>query len=140
MGDCASFVEILHSRYSSTLFSFYAQDEDKGVTAGEWLGKYYFHCAPKRGLFVKLQSCQPDVRFQCSRQSEPSLVDYGKFSGESVPSHQVGLGMSFITQFTYVQDRGRRFISSLCSPFMLISKSLLETGSGVFKQGESSQY
>ncbi|XP_074745264.1 ubiquitin carboxyl-terminal hydrolase CYLD-like isoform X2 [Strix uralensis] len=51
-------------------------DEDKGVTAGEWLGKYYFHCAPKRGLFVKLQSCQPDVRFQCSHDSDLSLVDY----------------------------------------------------------------
>ncbi|PKU36142.1 ubiquitin carboxyl-terminal hydrolase cyld-like [Limosa lapponica baueri] len=51
-------------------------DEDKGVTAGEWLGKYYFHCAPKRGLFVKLQSCQPDVRFQCSRSSDLSLLDY----------------------------------------------------------------
>uniref|UniRef100_A0A8C3U4Z3 ubiquitinyl hydrolase 1 n=1 Tax=Catharus ustulatus TaxID=91951 RepID=A0A8C3U4Z3_CATUS len=39
-------------------------DEDKGVTAGEWLGKSYFHCSPKRGLFVRLNSCQPDVRFQ----------------------------------------------------------------------------
>ncbi|XP_010007865.1 PREDICTED: ubiquitin carboxyl-terminal hydrolase CYLD-like [Nestor notabilis] len=52
-------------------------DEDKGVTAGEWLGKYYFHCAPKRGLFVKLQCCQPDVRFQSSHSSHLSLVDYG---------------------------------------------------------------
>lgn len=60
----------------------FSQDEDKGVTAGEWLGKYYFHCAPKRGLFVKLQSCQPDVRFQCSRNSELSLTDYSEFSGE----------------------------------------------------------
>ncbi|OXB60938.1 hypothetical protein ASZ78_001516 [Callipepla squamata] len=51
-------------------------DEDKGVTAGEWLGKYYFHCAPKRGIFVKLQSCQPDVRFQCPRSRDLSLVDY----------------------------------------------------------------
>lgn len=51
-------------------------DEDKGVTAGEWLGKYYFHCAPKRGIFVKLQSCQPDVRFQCSRNRDLNLVDY----------------------------------------------------------------
>nr|XP_009670788.1 PREDICTED: ubiquitin carboxyl-terminal hydrolase CYLD-like isoform X2 [Struthio camelus australis] len=53
-------------------------DEDKGVTAGEWLGKYYFHCAPKRGLFVKLQSCQPDVRFQCSHNSDLNLMDYGE--------------------------------------------------------------
>uniref|UniRef100_A0A8B9EXZ0 Ubiquitin carboxyl-terminal hydrolase CYLD n=2 Tax=Amazona TaxID=12929 RepID=A0A8B9EXZ0_9PSIT len=52
-------------------------DEDKGISDGEWLGKYYFHCAPKRGLFVKLQCCQPDVRFQSSRSSYLSLVDYG---------------------------------------------------------------
>ncbi|XP_034615488.1 ubiquitin carboxyl-terminal hydrolase CYLD-like [Trachemys scripta elegans] len=40
-------------------------DEEKGVTDGEWLGTRYFHCPSKRGLFVKLQSCQPDMRFQC---------------------------------------------------------------------------
>lgn len=60
---------------------FFPKDEDKGVTAGEWLGKYYFHCAPKRGLFVKLQSCQPDVRFQCSRGGDLNLMDDGKFAG-----------------------------------------------------------
>ncbi|XP_066064511.1 ubiquitin carboxyl-terminal hydrolase CYLD-like isoform X1 [Chamaea fasciata] len=51
-------------------------DEDKGVTAGEWLGKFYFHCAPKRGLFVRLNSCQPDMRFQSFPNSDPSLGDY----------------------------------------------------------------
>ncbi|XP_067416176.1 ubiquitin carboxyl-terminal hydrolase CYLD-like isoform X2 [Emydura macquarii macquarii] len=40
-------------------------DEEKGVTDGEWQGMRYFRCLPKRGLFVKLQSCQPDMRFQC---------------------------------------------------------------------------
>lgn len=66
---------------------FSPQDEDKGVTAGEWLGKYYFHCAPKRGLFVKLQSCQPDVRFQSSRGSDLNLMEDSKFSGrgDTVP-------------------------------------------------------
>ncbi|XP_033921341.1 ubiquitin carboxyl-terminal hydrolase CYLD-like [Melopsittacus undulatus] len=52
-------------------------DEDKGISDGEWLGKYYFHCAPKRGLFVKLQCCQPDVRFQSSHSSYLSLIDNG---------------------------------------------------------------
>ncbi|XP_071594635.1 ubiquitin carboxyl-terminal hydrolase CYLD-like isoform X1 [Heliangelus exortis] len=56
-------------------------DEDKGVTAGEWLGKYYFHCAPKRGLFVKLQSCQPDIRFQRVPDGHLGLVDYGEQEG-----------------------------------------------------------
>ncbi|XP_064255508.1 ubiquitin carboxyl-terminal hydrolase CYLD-like isoform X1 [Passer domesticus] len=51
-------------------------DEDKGVTAGEWLGKSYFHCAPKRGLFVRLNSCQPDARFQSFPSSGLSLGDY----------------------------------------------------------------
>ncbi|XP_068028414.1 ubiquitin carboxyl-terminal hydrolase CYLD-like isoform X2 [Anomalospiza imberbis] len=51
-------------------------DEDKGVTAGEWLGKSYFQCAPKRGLFVRLNSCQPDVRFQSFPNSDLSLGDY----------------------------------------------------------------
>ncbi|XP_063031301.1 ubiquitin carboxyl-terminal hydrolase CYLD-like isoform X2 [Melospiza melodia melodia] len=56
-------------------------DEDKGVTAGEWLGRSYFHCAPKRGLFVRLNSCQPDVRFQSFPSSELSL---GDFRGQEV--------------------------------------------------------
>ncbi|XP_027487270.1 ubiquitin carboxyl-terminal hydrolase CYLD-like, partial [Corapipo altera] len=53
-------------------------DEDKGVTGGEWLGKSYFHCAPKRGLFVRLNSCQPDRRFQSLPDAQPSLLDYGE--------------------------------------------------------------
>lgn len=60
----------------------FSQDEDKGVTAGEWLGKSYFHCAPKRGLFVRLNSCQPDVRFQNFPNSDLSLGDYSESSGK----------------------------------------------------------
>lgn len=60
----------------------FSQDEDKGVTAGEWLGKSYFHCAPKRGLFVRLNSCQPDVRFQSFPSSDLSLGDYSESSGK----------------------------------------------------------
>uniref|UniRef100_A0A8C3T563 ubiquitinyl hydrolase 1 n=1 Tax=Chelydra serpentina TaxID=8475 RepID=A0A8C3T563_CHESE len=48
-------------------------DEEKGVTDGEWLGTRYFHCPPKRGLFVKLQSCQPDMRFQCGSLLDPTV-------------------------------------------------------------------
>nr|XP_020633462.1 ubiquitin carboxyl-terminal hydrolase CYLD-like [Pogona vitticeps] len=39
-------------------------DEEKGVSDGELQGIRYFSCPPKRGLFVKLESCQPDMRFQ----------------------------------------------------------------------------
>ncbi|XP_055506100.1 LOW QUALITY PROTEIN: ubiquitin carboxyl-terminal hydrolase CYLD-like [Leucoraja erinacea] len=39
-------------------------DVDQGVTDGCWQGMYYFHCPPKRGIFVRLASCQPDARFQ----------------------------------------------------------------------------
>ncbi|XP_064494880.1 ubiquitin carboxyl-terminal hydrolase CYLD-like [Pseudopipra pipra] len=53
-------------------------DEDKGVTGGEWLGKSYFHCAPKRGLFVRLNSCQPDRRFQSLPDAHPSPLEYGE--------------------------------------------------------------
>lgn len=60
----------------------FSQDEDKGVTAGEWLGKSYFHCSPKRGLFVRLNSCQPDVRFQSFPNSALSLGDYSESSGK----------------------------------------------------------
>lgn len=39
-------------------------DVDQGVTDGCWQGIHYFHCPPKRGIFVRLASCQPDARFQ----------------------------------------------------------------------------
>ncbi|XP_077207437.1 ubiquitin carboxyl-terminal hydrolase CYLD-like isoform X2 [Paroedura picta] len=39
-------------------------DEEKGVCDGEWEGVRYFTCPPKRGLFVTLERCQPDRRFQ----------------------------------------------------------------------------
>lgn len=84
------FTESLLSCYFSMFFS---QDEDKGVTDGEWLGKHYFHCAPKRGLFVRLQSCQPDVRFQCLHNSELSLMVFTKFSGERGDGAVLGQGM-----------------------------------------------
>uniref|UniRef100_A0A8D0GF04 Ubiquitin carboxyl-terminal hydrolase CYLD n=1 Tax=Sphenodon punctatus TaxID=8508 RepID=A0A8D0GF04_SPHPU len=38
-------------------------DGEMGITDGEWQGVRYFQCPPKRGLFVKLKSCQPDMRF-----------------------------------------------------------------------------
>ncbi|KAM6454652.1 ubiquitin carboxyl-terminal hydrolase CYLD-like isoform 1-T1 [Liasis olivaceus] len=39
-------------------------DEEKGLSDGEWQGVRYFTCPPKRALFVRLESCQPDSRFQ----------------------------------------------------------------------------
>ncbi|XP_078087143.1 ubiquitin carboxyl-terminal hydrolase CYLD isoform X2 [Mustelus asterias] len=39
-------------------------DEDKGQSDGTWMGHRYFQCAPKRGIFVRMASCQPDTRFQ----------------------------------------------------------------------------
>ncbi|XP_062987266.1 ubiquitin carboxyl-terminal hydrolase CYLD-like [Elgaria multicarinata webbii] len=46
-------------------------DEEKGISDGEWQGVRYFSCLPKRALFVKLESCQPDMRFQ--NNSRPAL-------------------------------------------------------------------
>ncbi|XP_048403973.1 ubiquitin carboxyl-terminal hydrolase CYLD isoform X2 [Stegostoma tigrinum] len=39
-------------------------DEDRGLSDGTWQGHQYFHCAAKRGIFVRVESCQPDIRFQ----------------------------------------------------------------------------
>ncbi|XP_069771057.1 ubiquitin carboxyl-terminal hydrolase CYLD isoform X2 [Narcine bancroftii] len=50
-------------------------DEDKGLTDGTWRGKRYFECAPKRGLFVRLASCQPDARFQSLAIAQEDLQD-----------------------------------------------------------------
>ncbi|XP_030075726.1 ubiquitin carboxyl-terminal hydrolase CYLD [Microcaecilia unicolor] len=49
---------------SNSLMAGVELDEDKGVTDGSLFGKQYFSCPPQRGIFVKLQCCQPDVRFQ----------------------------------------------------------------------------
>ncbi|XP_074842680.1 ubiquitin carboxyl-terminal hydrolase CYLD-like [Carettochelys insculpta] len=60
-------------------------DQEKGITDGEWQGMRYFHCPPKRGLFVKLQSCQPDMRFQ---SESPTLLDPSAFRGTDSPQVQ----------------------------------------------------
>ncbi|KAL1022729.1 hypothetical protein UPYG_G00031580 [Umbra pygmaea] len=38
-------------------------EEEVGVSDGTFKGKRYFNCPNKRGLFIKLSSCQPDSRF-----------------------------------------------------------------------------
>ncbi|KAL7832656.1 hypothetical protein SRHO_G00296740 [Serrasalmus rhombeus] len=38
-------------------------EEDCGVNDGTFKNHRFFTCPPKRGLFVKLTSCQPDARF-----------------------------------------------------------------------------
>ncbi|KAL8181532.1 UNVERIFIED_CONTAM: hypothetical protein K2H54_005348 [Gekko kuhli] len=53
-------------------------DEEKGVCDGEWEGVRYFTCPPKRGLFVNLELCQPDMRFQCN---DGAFLESAKFSG-----------------------------------------------------------
>ncbi|KAJ6661517.1 hypothetical protein lerEdw1_014427 [Lerista edwardsae] len=57
-------------------------DEERGFSDGEWQGVRYFHCPPKRGLFVKLASCQPDRRFQCNRRTSE---EHPEFSGPDAP-------------------------------------------------------
>ncbi|XP_042321038.1 ubiquitin carboxyl-terminal hydrolase CYLD-like [Sceloporus undulatus] len=56
-------------------------DEEKGVSDGEFEGVRYFLCPPKRGLFVKLESCQPDMRFQSKTQTSWEPTDLEKYSG-----------------------------------------------------------
>ncbi|XP_058494803.1 ubiquitin carboxyl-terminal hydrolase CYLD [Solea solea] len=62
-------------------------DEDVGVSDGTFKGERYFHCPPKRGLFLKLSSCHPDSRFQSlsANHSEkmPKLEDTEVAMGHS---------------------------------------------------------
>ncbi|XP_053106189.1 ubiquitin carboxyl-terminal hydrolase CYLD-like isoform X2 [Hemicordylus capensis] len=60
-------------------------DEDKGVSDGEWQGVRYFTCAPKRGLFVKLETCQPDMRFLSNSNT---FMEPTAFSGLDTPAIQ----------------------------------------------------
>ncbi|XP_010764854.1 ubiquitin carboxyl-terminal hydrolase CYLD [Notothenia coriiceps] len=45
-------------------------EEDKGVSDGTIFNERFFSCPKKRALFVKLQSCRPDSRFQ-SASADP---------------------------------------------------------------------
>lgn len=49
-----------------------------GVNDGTFKGERYFFSPPKRALFVKLSSCQPDSRFQSSNQSERKPKEEGE--------------------------------------------------------------
>ncbi|XP_023700497.2 ubiquitin carboxyl-terminal hydrolase CYLD isoform X1 [Paramormyrops kingsleyae] len=46
-------------------------EEDLGVSDGTFKGQRFFRCPAKRGLFIRLSSCQPDTRFL------PPKVDEG---------------------------------------------------------------
>ncbi|KAM4704733.1 ubiquitin carboxyl-terminal hydrolase CYLD-like [Rhinophrynus dorsalis] len=50
-------------------------EEDKGCTDGTWKSRRYFTCPPKRGIFVKLKVCQPDIRFLTSKDSPPKSLE-----------------------------------------------------------------
>ncbi|XP_054840309.1 ubiquitin carboxyl-terminal hydrolase CYLD-like [Eublepharis macularius] len=56
-------------------------DEEKGDSDGEWQGVRYFTCPPKRALFVSLEQCQPDMRFQCNNV----FLEPTELSGLEVP-------------------------------------------------------
>ncbi|KAH0617350.1 hypothetical protein JD844_015408 [Phrynosoma platyrhinos] len=58
-------------------------DEEKGVSDGEFEGVRYFLCPPKRGLFVRLELCQPDMRFQSKPQNSWEPTGLEKYSGGS---------------------------------------------------------
>ncbi|KAL7985685.1 hypothetical protein Chor_010624 [Crotalus horridus] len=58
-------------------------EENNSLSNGEWQGVRYFTCPPHRALFVRLESCQPDSRFQGNKClfQEPS-----EFSEADSPS------------------------------------------------------
>ncbi|KAJ8278205.1 hypothetical protein GJAV_G00085050 [Gymnothorax javanicus] len=49
------------------------EEPGAGVSDGMLNGRRYFVCSAKRGLFVKLDSCRPDSRFQDPRNGEGTL-------------------------------------------------------------------
>lgn len=53
-------------------------EEDCGVSDGTFKGKRYFTCPPKRALFVKMQSCRPDSRFQNVSAKKKTVVELDK--------------------------------------------------------------
>ncbi|XP_060681194.1 ubiquitin carboxyl-terminal hydrolase CYLD [Hemiscyllium ocellatum] len=53
-------------------------DEDRGLSDGTWKGHRYFHCAPKRGIFVRVESCRPDTRFQSLLINSENSQDPGQ--------------------------------------------------------------
>ncbi|XP_051872959.1 ubiquitin carboxyl-terminal hydrolase CYLD [Pristis pectinata] len=56
-------------------------DVDKGLTDGTWRGRRYFDCAPNRGLFAHLASCQPDARFQSLAITREDCQDPDRTAG-----------------------------------------------------------
>ncbi|KAM6922029.1 ubiquitin carboxyl-terminal hydrolase CYLD [Xenentodon cancila] len=55
-------------------------EDNNGVSDGTFKGERFFHCPPKRALFVKLSSCRPDSRFHNHSPSQP--VDYSQTTPE----------------------------------------------------------
>ncbi|KAJ8389015.1 hypothetical protein AAFF_G00124120 [Aldrovandia affinis] len=49
-------------------------EEETGVGDGTFRGEHFFSCLPKRGLFIKLDSCRPDSRFQTAGDREGTLT------------------------------------------------------------------
>ncbi|XP_039609686.1 ubiquitin carboxyl-terminal hydrolase CYLD [Polypterus senegalus] len=48
----------------SETFAGLELEDDVGICDGSFKGQRCFFCAPRRGLFVRLQVCRPDSRFQ----------------------------------------------------------------------------
>ncbi|MEQ2307657.1 hypothetical protein AMECASPLE_020605, partial [Ameca splendens] len=53
-------------------------EEDLGVSDGTFKGMRYFTCPPRRALFVKLQSCRPDSRFQNISATNKKMLELDK--------------------------------------------------------------
>ncbi|KAJ8389062.1 hypothetical protein AAFF_G00124590 [Aldrovandia affinis] len=49
-------------------------EEETGVGDGTFRGEHFFSCLPKRGLFVKLDNCRPDSRFQTAGDQGGTLT------------------------------------------------------------------
>ncbi|XP_010870769.2 ubiquitin carboxyl-terminal hydrolase CYLD [Esox lucius] len=72
-------------------------EQEDGVSDGTFKGKRYFSCPTKRGLFIKLLSCQPDSRFQAAgatpkeqRTDSPGDLPSAPITSEQVEKMLIG--------------------------------------------------
>ncbi|KAM3841019.1 ubiquitin carboxyl-terminal hydrolase CYLD-like isoform 3-T3 [Vipera latastei] len=62
-------------------------EENQSLSNGEWQGVRYFTCPPHRALFVRLESCQPDSRFQGSKSLSQEPSEFSEADSPSVLSN-----------------------------------------------------
>lgn len=63
------------------------EEECSGCNDGSWDGRQYFTCAPRRGIFLPLNKCKKDSRFDADRRRSAAFgsIDCPSVSGDVAP-------------------------------------------------------